>query len=251
MGHVRAVEWFEFQPFSSEADAAPYVGLRFAFDRDFVDTLKGWLREQRPHVPAGAQPGGWLPDARVWFVHQRAWPGIRARLREWGVVLVSVPRPGGIPHYEPGSAPPRDDAGDNAEPLLLALRRCQQAGVRLRAVDTRLFTLGVDGLAAAERATVERTLVAHRSLLVWLLAQVERAPAATAPRPPSAYDTLGVRPDTPLDEVRRVHREAIRRLHPDRIPNDMDPELLALATAKAAAVNAAFDWVRARHEVRR
>lgn len=58
------------------------------------------------------------------------------------------------------------------------------------------------------------------------------------------YTVLGVAPDAPDDTVRAAWRRALSAHHPDRAAGaGLPQELVAMASAQAAAINAAFDAV--------
>jgi DnaJ like chaperone protein len=67
--------------------------------------------------------------------------------------------------------------------------------------------------------------------------------------PPDAYDVLGVTPDTPLDEVRKIWRQKIRETHPDILMSKGLPEeAITMATKKMIAVNEAWEEIYDAHE---
>lgn len=62
--------------------------------------------------------------------------------------------------------------------------------------------------------------------------------------PPDAYDVLGVTPDTPLDDIRKVWREKIRETHPDILMSKGLPEeAITMATKKMIAINQAWEEI--------
>ncbi|GLQ34656.1 molecular chaperone DjlA [Amylibacter marinus] len=66
--------------------------------------------------------------------------------------------------------------------------------------------------------------------------------------PADAYDVLGVTPDTPLDEVRKVWRQKIRETHPDiLISQGLPEEAITMATKKMIAINEAWEQVYESH----
>lgn len=80
-----------------------------------------------------------------------------------------------------------------------------------------------------------------------------RARHAPAPGPgpglADAYATLGVDPDISDGELRRAHRELVRRHHPDRLVAQGHPkEFIAVANDRLAAINAAYDAVKKARE---
>lgn len=57
-----------------------------------------------------------------------------------------------------------------------------------------------------------------------------------------AHAILGVAPDASLDAIRAAHRRLVRESHPDLvIAQGLPPECIALATARVARINAAYD----------
>jgi DnaJ like chaperone protein len=62
-----------------------------------------------------------------------------------------------------------------------------------------------------------------------------------------AYDILGVTPDTPMDEVRKVWRQAVRESHPDQmIARGVPEEAIKLAEARMVAINRAWEEISAK-----
>jgi DnaJ like chaperone protein len=60
------------------------------------------------------------------------------------------------------------------------------------------------------------------------------------------YSLLGVRDDASDDEIKAAHRQLVRDHHPDHlIAEGLPEELIASATAKLSAVNAAYDRIKA------
>jgi DnaJ like chaperone protein len=58
------------------------------------------------------------------------------------------------------------------------------------------------------------------------------------------YLVLGLSPDAPDAEIRRVYRRLVREHHPDRlIAKGVPEEMMILATGRMAAINAAFDVI--------
>lgn len=59
-----------------------------------------------------------------------------------------------------------------------------------------------------------------------------------------AYDVLGVTPDMPLAEIRKIWRRKVRDTHPDRIvAQGMPEEAITLATKRLVALNEAWDEI--------
>jgi DnaJ like chaperone protein len=62
--------------------------------------------------------------------------------------------------------------------------------------------------------------------------------------PPDPYAILGVSPEDPDVEVRRVWRETVRETHPDRmVARGVPEEAVRLASARLAAVNEAYERI--------
>jgi DnaJ like chaperone protein len=58
----------------------------------------------------------------------------------------------------------------------------------------------------------------------------------------NAYAILGVEPGAPLSDIRTAYRHLVRQTHPDLVmAQGLPPECIALATAKVARINAAYD----------
>jgi hypothetical protein len=70
---------FAFQSFQSRRGIDTVIGLRFPYNPCVIDTLKAALREAREQT-SPANPGGWLPDAKAWFIERAVWPAVRRRL---------------------------------------------------------------------------------------------------------------------------------------------------------------------------
>lgn len=61
---------------------------------------------------------------------------------------------------------------------------------------------------------------------------------------PDPYLVLGLAPSADAAEVRKVYRSLIAEHHPDRlIAKGVPPELISIATARVAAINAAYDQI--------
>lgn len=61
------------------------------------------------------------------------------------------------------------------------------------------------------------------------------------------YAVLGVTPEATDDEVKAAHRRLLREHHPDRlIAEGLPEEMIAAATDKMAAINAAWDEIKKR-----
>ncbi|GHE90146.1 molecular chaperone DjlA [Aliiroseovarius zhejiangensis] len=61
---------------------------------------------------------------------------------------------------------------------------------------------------------------------------------------PDPYDVLGVTPDTPLEEIRKVWRSEVRESHPDRmLARGVPEEAVKLAEKRLIAVNRAWEEI--------
>jgi DnaJ like chaperone protein len=59
------------------------------------------------------------------------------------------------------------------------------------------------------------------------------------------YDILGVKRDASFESIKKVHRELVRSLHPDKhIADGMPEELVMIATERLARINEAFDRIK-------
>ncbi|MBE9475987.1 MAG: molecular chaperone DjiA [Proteobacteria bacterium] len=67
--------------------------------------------------------------------------------------------------------------------------------------------------------------------------------------PPDAYDVLGVTPQTPLDEIRKIWRRKIRETHPDRMmARGLPEEAIIMATKRMVAINIAWEEINKTHK---
>jgi len=58
------------------------------------------------------------------------------------------------------------------------------------------------------------------------------------------YAILGISPDAPIDAVREAYHRLVRESHPDLvIAQGLPPECIALATARVARINAAYEQI--------
>jgi DnaJ like chaperone protein len=77
-------------------------------------------------------------------------------------------------------------------------------------------------------------------------AQFRRMRARHVPGETDAYEVLGVEPGADLDAVRRAWRAEVRANHPDRmLARGVPEEAMRLAEKRLAAINAAWDEIRA------
>ncbi|HHB80135.1 MAG TPA: molecular chaperone DjiA [Aliiroseovarius sp.] len=66
---------------------------------------------------------------------------------------------------------------------------------------------------------------------------------------PDPYEVLGVRPDAPYEEIRRVWRREVVDSHPDRmLARGVPEEAIKLAEKRLVALNAAWEEIQARRE---
>lgn len=57
-----------------------------------------------------------------------------------------------------------------------------------------------------------------------------------------ARSILGIAPEAPLEQIRLAYHRLVLETHPDRvIAQGLRPECIALATARTARINAAYD----------
>lgn len=67
--------------------------------------------------------------------------------------------------------------------------------------------------------------------------------------PCSPYQILGIAPDIPDADLKLRHRALVREHHPDKLAaTGVPPELRCAATRRLAAINAAYDAIRAERE---
>jgi DnaJ-domain-containing protein 1 len=64
---------------------------------------------------------------------------------------------------------------------------------------------------------------------------------------PDPYAVLDVDPEASMEEVERAYRRAMARHHPDRLATESEA-VRRRAEARARAINAAFDRIRAERE---
>lgn len=63
--------------------------------------------------------------------------------------------------------------------------------------------------------------------------------------PSDPYTVLGVTPDTPIDEIRKVWRQQVRDTHPDRMmARGVPKEAIRLAETRLIAINRAWDEIK-------
>lgn len=63
--------------------------------------------------------------------------------------------------------------------------------------------------------------------------------------PSDPYTVLGVTPDTPIDEIRKVWRQQVRDTHPDRMmARGVPKEAIRLAEKRLIAINRAWDEIK-------
>lgn len=68
--------------------------------------------------------------------------------------------------------------------------------------------------------------------------------------PPDAYDVLGVTPEMPLEEIRKVWRAKVRETHPDQLmARGLPEEAITLATKHMVAINQAWETICDKHQV--
>ena len=66
--------------------------------------------------------------------------------------------------------------------------------------------------------------------------------------PPDAYDVLGVTPETPYEEIRKIWRQKIRETHPDQLmAHGLPEEAITMATKHMIAVNQAWELISEKH----
>lgn len=69
--------------------------------------------------------------------------------------------------------------------------------------------------------------------------------SADGPSLESAYETLGVPPDAPYDEVKRAYRRLMSRHHPDKLAaRGLPEEMMRAATERTQQIKAAWETVK-------
>ena len=95
---------FRFQPFARRAGQEPVIGLRFTYNAALVASIKAALTRHRDRArnPAAhvLAVGGWLGEARTWFVEPTVWPQVRLELAACSVTFSEIGWPGDVPQYE-------------------------------------------------------------------------------------------------------------------------------------------------------
>jgi hypothetical protein len=104
-----------FQPFPSRFGRDTVLSLRFAYDAQLVEHLKGILRDVRERYDLGPV-GGWLPEYHCWFCERFAWPTVRARLMAQGCTIREDP--GAEANAGPEQEPPLARAAANLPGLI-------------------------------------------------------------------------------------------------------------------------------------
>ena len=67
---------------------------------------------------------------------------------------------------------------------------------------------------------------------------------------PDPYLVLGLAPNADAEEIKRVYRALIAEHHPDRlIAKGVPTELISIATARVASINAAYDQLSGKPQV--
>lgn len=104
-------------------------------------------------------------------------------------------------------------------------------------------------IAAADGAIHEAEvnyLMAVSEIFALDRASVRRALARYVQLPDDPYEVLGADPAAPTEELKRRHRALVAENHPDRATaRGLPPEAISIATRKLAAINAAWDTIRA------
>ena len=164
---------FRFQPFVRRAGQGDVIGLRFTYNVAVVATLKASLARYRDRArdPAAhvLTAGGWLAQARCWFVEPFVWPLVCADLAGIGASCTEIGRPGDVPHYE-RQAPPvwdvvEDDDADDTLPSVDQLDAL--ASVCADVLSAPVHELGGDVLVRVPSATWQRFGDEARALIAW------------------------------------------------------------------------------------
>jgi DnaJ like chaperone protein len=62
------------------------------------------------------------------------------------------------------------------------------------------------------------------------------------------YDVMGVERDLPFAEIKKIHRNLVRELHPDKhMASGMPKELVKITNERLARINEAFDRIKKEH----
>jgi len=107
--------YFDFMPFSSRKGES-VVGIRVKYDARFTEAIKAALQRERQCLkralgPSYNNPGGWLPDQKLWFVEAPSFMQVtRDTQAYWKaaprqnydtLAFVETERPPNVKHYEP------------------------------------------------------------------------------------------------------------------------------------------------------
>jgi DnaJ-domain-containing protein 1 len=225
------VRWFPFHPF---ADRGEYIGLRFEHNPEFAQKLKRLAKSYTWRLPPGEPGLQWLDDDALWCLAPEIGSWVIQDLRARGYTLRKTTKPKRVQDRRPPPPAALDDA----------LSQLRQSGGRMVVRDGRLLVRW--GAGKSEPAAVTAAFAAHKPLLTWLLQRAATPSEAPATEPATdPYIVLGVKRGDSLAVIEKAYKALIRAVHPDRIPSDMDPAIVALATSKATAINVAWDRIKA------
>ncbi len=108
-----------------------------------------------------------------------------------------------------------------------------------------------DGALHPEERRLLRAIAARLGLSEADFIQLERMmgsgmrPDRDGPNLDEAYDTLGVSPDAPDDEVKRAYRRLMSRHHPDKLAaKGLPEEMMRAATERTQQIKSAWETVR-------
>ena len=129
------------------------------------------------------------------------------------------------------------------------------ANIRRMFLEIQFQAAWADGGVHPEERLLLQRIAARLGLSRADFIEVERMFASAAgganahgPSLESAYETLGVSPNTPEAEVKRAYRRLMSRHHPDKLAaKGLPEEMMRAATERTQQIKAAWETVKASH----